>query len=312
MAKKFDKDSFSGTLIVVLAVSLICSVIVAGAVVGLKPVQEKQKVQDKQSYILSVAGLLDKNTDISKTFADRIEQRVVDLATGEYVKDAPKDFSARVAAKDPAQSIQIKPEDDLAGIKSRAKYTEVYLVKGDDGKVSQIILPMHGNGLWSVMYGFVAIQPDGNTINGITYYDQGETPGLGGEIGNPLWQQKFVGKKLFDEQGKLALHVSKGGSSDKEHGVDALSGASLTSKGVQGSFAYWFGENGYIPYLAGFGYLFGAGGYHQTSDGHRDGYFRQFGNRFFQLFHLAGTQLHPEQHPHYRADGDCCVAGYVG
>ena len=249
MAKKFDKDSFSGTLIVVLTVSLICSVIVAGAVVGLKPVQEKQKVQDKQSYILSVAGLLDKNTDISKTFADRIEQRVVDLATGEYVKDAPKDFSARVAAKDPAQSIQIKPEDDLAGIKSRAKYTEVYLVKGDDGKVSQIILPMHGNGLWSVMYGFVAIQPDGNTINGITYYDQGETPGLGGEIGNPLWQQKFAGKKLFDEQGKLALHVGKGAGSDKEHGVDALSGASLTSKGVQGSFDYWFGENGYIPYL---------------------------------------------------------------
>ena len=175
MAKKFDKDSFSGTLIVVLVVSLICSIIVAGAVVGLKPIQEKQKLQDKQGYILSVAGLMDKNTDISKTFAERIEQRVVDLATGEYVADAPKDFSARVAGKDPAQSIQIKPEDDLAGIKSRAKYTEVYLVKGEDGKVSQIILPMHGNGLWSVMYGFVAIQPDGNTINGITYYDQGET-----------------------------------------------------------------------------------------------------------------------------------------
>jgi len=167
MAKKFDKDSFSGTLIVVLVVSLICSIIVAGAVVGLKPIQEKQKLQDKQGYILSVAGLMDKNTDISKTFAERIEQRVVDLATGEYVKDAPKEFSARIAGKDPAQSIQIKPEDDLAGIKSRAKYTEVYLVKGDDGKVSQIILPMHGNGLWSVMYGFVAIQPDGNTINGI-------------------------------------------------------------------------------------------------------------------------------------------------
>ena len=207
MAKKFDKDSFSGTLIVVLVVSLICSIIVAGAVVGLKPIQEKQKLQDKQGYILSVAGLMDKNTDISKTFAERIEQRVVDLATGEYVKDAPKDFSARIAGKDPAQSIQIKPEDDLAGIKSRAKYTEVYLVKGEDGKVSQIILPMHGNGLWSVMYGFVAIQPDGNTINGITYYDQGETPGLGGEIGNPLWQQKFVGKKPFIDNNPIALQV---------------------------------------------------------------------------------------------------------
>lgn len=63
------------------------------------------------------------------------------------------------------------------------------MVKGEDGKIGQIILPMHGNGLWSVMYGFVAIRPDGNTINGITYYEQGETPGLGGEIGNPLWQQ---------------------------------------------------------------------------------------------------------------------------
>ena len=73
MAKKFDKDSFSGTLIVVLVVSLICSIIVAGAVVGLKPIQEKQKLQDKQGYILSVAGLMDKNTDISKTFAERID-----------------------------------------------------------------------------------------------------------------------------------------------------------------------------------------------------------------------------------------------
>lgn len=117
---------------------------------------------------------------------------MVDLATGEYVKDAPKDFSARIAGKDPAQSIRIKPEDDLAGI-SRAKYTEVYLVKGEDGKIGQIILPMHGNGLWSAMYGFVAIRPDGNTINGITYYEQGETPGLGGEIGNPCGS-KIVGK----------------------------------------------------------------------------------------------------------------------
>lgn len=246
---KFNKDSFSGTLIVVIAVSLICSIIVAGAVVGLKPIQTAKKVQDKQSYILSVAGLLKENTDISKVFAERIEQRVVDLATGEYVDNAPANFSARSAAKDPEQSVKIAPEDDLAGIKTRAKYTEVYLVKDESGKVSQIVLPMHGNGLWSVMYGFVAIQPDGNTINGITYYDQGETPGLGGEISNPLWQQKFVGKKLYDEQGKLAIHVSKGGSADKEHGVDALSGASLTSKGVQGSFNYWFGQNGYIPYL---------------------------------------------------------------
>lgn len=247
MAKKFDKDSFSGTLIIVVAVSLACSVFVAGAAVGLKPTQDEQKLLDKQRNILSVAGLLKENTDIKTVYAERIERRVVDLASGDYV-EAP-DFDARIAEKDPAQSIAIAPEDDLAGIKMRAKYSDVYLVKGDDGKTSQVILPMHGRGLWSTIYAFVAVQPDGNTVNGITYYQQGETAGLGGEIANPLWQAKFVGKKLYGDDGKLAIHVSKGGSSDKEHGVDALSGASLTSKGVQGSFSYWFGQNGFVPYL---------------------------------------------------------------
>ena len=100
---------------------------------------------------------------------------------------------------------------------------------------------MHGNGLWSVMYGFCRHPTRRQHINGITYYDQGETPGLGGEIGNPLWQQKFVGKKLFDEQGKPAPYVGKGASSGQRTRRRCPSGASLTSKGVQGSFAYWFG-----------------------------------------------------------------------
>ncbi|ROV56534.1 Na(+)-translocating NADH-quinone reductase subunit C [Neisseria chenwenguii] len=248
MAKKFNKDNFGGTLAVITAVSLVCSVIVAGAAVGLKSTQDEQKLLDKQRNILSVAGLLKENTDVKKTYAERIEPRVVDLATGNYV-DAPG-FDARQAVKDPAQSVQIKPEDDFATLKVRAKYSDVYLVKDEAGKIGQVILPMHGTGLWSVIYAFVAIRPDGNTINGLTYYQQGETAGLGGEIANPLWQKKFVGKKLFDEQGKVAIHVGKGAGADKEHGVDGLSGASLTTKGVHGSFQYWFGANGFGPYLA--------------------------------------------------------------
>ena len=138
----------------------------------------------------------------------------------------------------------------MAGIQTRAKFAEVYLVKDEAGKTSQIVLPMYGNGLWSVMYGFVALQPDGNTINGITYYDQGETPGLGGEIANPLWQQRFVGKKLYDEQNQLAIRIGKGASANAAHGIDGLSGATMTTKGVQGSFEYWFSQNGFGPYLA--------------------------------------------------------------
>ncbi|OSI18314.1 Na(+)-translocating NADH-quinone reductase subunit C [Neisseria dentiae] len=246
---KFDKDSFGGTLAVVVAVSLLCSVIVAGAAVGLKPAQNEKKLLDKQRNILGAAGLLSDGTDVPKVYAERVEPRIVDLATGEYVEGV-KDFDARAAAKDPQQNVRIKPEEDLAGIQTRAKYAEVYLIKDDSGKTGQIVLPMHGSGLWSVMYGFVAVKPDGNTVNGITYYEQGETAGLGGEIANPLWQKHFVGKKLYNEQGDVAIRIGKGASSDKEHGVDGLSGATMTTKGVQGSFHYWFSQNGFGPYLA--------------------------------------------------------------
>ncbi|WP_274584384.1 Na(+)-translocating NADH-quinone reductase subunit C [Neisseria leonii] len=246
---KFDKDSFGGTLAVVVAVSLLCSVVVAGAAVGLKPTQNEKKLLDKQKNILAAAGLFSDGINVPETYNARIEPRIVDLDSGEYVEGI-ENFDARAAAKDPQQSIRIEPENDKAGIQTRAKYAEVYLVKDGSGKTEQIVLPMHGSGLWSIMYGFVAVKPDGNTLNGLTYYEQGETAGLGGEIANPLWQQKFVGKKLYNEQGEVAIRVAKGASANAEHGVDGLSGATMTTKGVQGSFDYWFSQNGFGPYLA--------------------------------------------------------------
>lgn len=248
---KFNKDSVGGTLTVVVLLSLICSLIVAGAAVMLKPTQDEQKLLDKQKNILSVAGLLNEKTNIRETYAKFIEPRIVDLATGDYVEGV-QNFDAKVAAKDPAQSIAINPADDKANIKVRAKYAEVYLVKNAEGKTTQVVLPMYGNGLWSVMYGFVSVQPDGDTLNGITYYEQGETAGLGGEIANPNWQKNFVGKKLYDAQGNVALTVGKGASANKDHGIDGLSGATLTSNGVDGSFKYWFGKNGFEPFLTKF------------------------------------------------------------
>lgn len=246
---KFNKDSFSGTMLVVLAISLLCSVIVAGAVVALKPLQQSNKLADKQRNILLAAGIKAEGPQIQQLYAQHIEPRIVDLATGDYVEGV-EGFDAIAAAKDPEQSIKIAPEDDVATIGTRAKYAEVYLAKDNEGQVSQIVLPMHGSGLWSVMYGFVSVSLDGNTIKGITYYQQGETAGLGGEIANPLFQARFVGKKLYDEQGNVAIRVDKGASADEVHGVDGLSGATLTTKGVQASFIYWFSQNGFAPYLA--------------------------------------------------------------
>lgn len=254
---KFNKDSVGGTLTVVVLLSLICSLIVAGAAVLLKPAQDIQKALDKQKNILQAAGLMQPNTNVQETYAKFIEPRIVDLATGDYV-DGITNFDAKAAAKDATQNVVIEPADDKANIKVRAKYAEVYLVKDEAGKISQVVLPMYGNGLWSIMYGFVAVQPDANTVNGITYYEQGETAGLGGEIANPNWQKNFVGKKLFNANNEVALTVGKGASADKEHGIDGLSGATLTSNGVDGSFKYWFGANGFGPYLAKFKAAMGA------------------------------------------------------
>ncbi|MGQ0286551.1 Na(+)-translocating NADH-quinone reductase subunit C [Pasteurellaceae bacterium 22721_9_1] len=249
---KFNKDSVGGTILVVVLVSLVCSIIVAATAVGLKSTQDEQKLLDKQKNILSVTGLLPakaKSTDIKAIYAKNIEPKIVDLATGEYL-DNVTNFDAKNAVKVAGQHIDIAPADDKAGIKKRANFAEVYLVKNDQGEVTQYVLPMYGNGLWSVMYGFVAVEPDLNTVKGITYYEQGETAGLGGEIANPNWQKYFVGKKLYDAQNQVAIKIGKNASADAEHGIDGLSGATLTTNGVQGSFDYWFGPNGFGPYFA--------------------------------------------------------------
>ncbi|OBX04111.1 Na(+)-translocating NADH-quinone reductase subunit C [Gallibacterium genomosp. 3] len=244
----FKKDSVFGTIVVVVLLSLVCSVIVSGAAVFLKPTQQEQKLLDKQRNILSVAGLLQPNTDIKKAFAENIEPRLVDLNTGDFVA-SKENFDSIKEAKDPATSIALDASEDIAKIRRRANIVEVYLVKGSDGVVKQVVLPIYGTGLWSVMYGFISVQPDGNTVDGLTYYQQGETAGLGGEIANPAWQKLFVGKKLYNSNGEVALHVSKGGSADQEYGVDALSGATLTSNGVDNTFKFWFGPKGLGPFL---------------------------------------------------------------
>lgn len=246
---KFNKDSIGGTVTVVVLLSLVCSLIVAGAAVLLKPTQDIQKALDKQKNILQVAGLMQEKTDVQAVYNKHIESRIVDLATGDYVEGI-KNFDTKLAIKDPAQTVAIAQSDDKAKIKIRAKYAEVYLVKDDSGKVTQVVLPMYSTGLWSVIYAFVSVQPDGNTVNGLTYYDQAETAGLGGEIANPRWQAYFVGKKLFNAQNEVAITVGKGASANKEHGVDGLSGATITSNAVDGSFKYWFGQQGFGPYLA--------------------------------------------------------------
>ncbi|MEZ9574774.1 Na(+)-translocating NADH-quinone reductase subunit C [Vibrio sp. 10N.261.55.F4] len=244
-----NNDSIKKTLFVVIALSLVCSIIVSTAAVVLKPKQQANAVLDQQTKILEVAGI-EVAGNIPELYAENIEPRLVDFATGDFVDGDAAAYDQRKAAKDPAQSIKLSAEDDIAKILRRANTGTVYLVK-DGAETSKVIIPVHGNGLWSMMYAFVAVETDGNTVSGITYYEQGETPGLGGEVENPSWRAQFVGKKLFDENHKPAIQVVKGGAPQgSEHGVDGLSGATLTSVGVQHTFDFWLGDMGFGPFLA--------------------------------------------------------------
>ncbi|MBV4413728.1 Na(+)-translocating NADH-quinone reductase subunit C [Enterobacteriaceae bacterium YMB-R22] len=253
MANK-GNDSTGKTLLVVLVLCLVCSVIVSGAAVGLKSRQHEQRELDKQRNILSVAGLMQpgmSSDEVQAVFSKRISARLVDLQSGDILDKDPAAFNEAQALRDPEQSLTLTAQQDPAGIKRRANIAEVWLVHDEhQTKVKELILPIYGNGLWSVMYAFVALETDGRTIRGMTYYDHGETPGLGGEIENPNWLKLFAGKQVVDENGRPSIRVVKGRARvGSAYEVDGLSGATLTSKGVQHSFEFWMGELGFGPFL---------------------------------------------------------------
>jgi len=233
-----------------LAVCLVCSIVVAGSAVGLRSTQQANKEKDKQNNILAVAGL-ETDKSIKQIFSENIETKLVDLASGTFAKNIdPATYDQRKAAKDPKQSIKLSADQNVAKIGRRANLATVYLVSDDAGQLQRIILPVHGAGLWSTMYAFVAVEADGNTVDAITYYEQGETPGLGGEVENPRWRAVWEGKKLFDQQGIPAIKVVKGqATAGAESEIDGLSGATLTSVGVENTFTFWLGEQGFGPFL---------------------------------------------------------------
>jgi Na+-transporting NADH:ubiquinone oxidoreductase subunit C len=248
-----SNDSLEKTIAVALSLSFVCAILVSFSAVALKPLQIENKAMDMKRNILDVAGLLTEDTDIHQAFAQLVEEKLVDLETGEYVEDMdPAAYDQRKAAKDPELSVAIPPEKDIAHIRRKAKIAKVYLVKKGD-KIDSIILPVHGYGLWSTMYGFLALEADGQTVKSINFYDQAETPGLGGEVVNPNWRALWKGKKVYDENGNVALTLVKGSVDssrpDADYKVDGLAGATLTSNGVSNLIKFWLGEEGFKRYL---------------------------------------------------------------
>lgn len=240
------------------AVCLVCSIVVSTAAVALRDRQDRNKVLDRQTQVLVVAGLLEEGQktspeNVEHLFGDNIRIRVVNLATGEYDDSVDAaTFDQRKATKDPAAS-HAAPVNK-AGITRVPTYALVYQ-RVEDEEVQSLILPIEGKGLWSTLYGYLALAPDTTTIEGITFYEHGETPGLGGEIDNPSWKSVWIGRQAFDENWQPAVEVIKGLAgpvAEDPYRVDGLSGATLTARGVSDLVRFWLGKDGFEPYLANF------------------------------------------------------------
>jgi Na+-transporting NADH:ubiquinone oxidoreductase subunit C len=246
-----NNDSIQKTLLVAVSLCVVCSVLVSGAAVLLKDMQVANKLDDRNRNILAAAGLLQEGIPVAEQFS-AIETRVVDLDTGRFVEGVdPDTFDQRKAAKDPSTSLTLSAKQDLAKVRRRSNLALVYMVQ-EQGELKKIVLPVHGYGLWSTMYGFVALKSDLNTVAGLGFYEHGETPGLGGEIDNPRWKGSWSGKKVYQGD-DVALSLIKGtvdtSRAGSEYQVDGLAGATLTSRGVTNMVHFWMGEQGFGPFL---------------------------------------------------------------
>jgi Na+-transporting NADH:ubiquinone oxidoreductase subunit C len=255
----FDKDSLSNTFIVAIAICLVCSVVVSGIAVALKPTQQANKELDQKQNILRAAGLLsqDSNVDAQGRTVDELfaefDVRVVDLDTGEYRTDIEAaGFDPIRAAKDPNLSRPLADSEDIATLRRRENVSIVY-IKRNEGEIEKIVLPVRGYGLWGTLFGYLALDADLQTISGLGFYSHKETPGLGGEVDNSNWKATWPGTQLYNEEGepdvRLVKRRSPADSVAAEYEIDALSGATFTTRGVQNLVNFWTGELGFGPYI---------------------------------------------------------------
>ncbi len=242
------------TLLVAFVVCAVCSVVVSATAVFLEPRQRANREREREQQIQAIvarqpglAELLEGLEGVS------LEPHVVELATGELADhiDAAT-FDARRAANDPLLGVALPADRDPARIGRRSRFAVVYLIEAA-GRIELVILPVHGSGYASTLYGYLALAGDTNTVAGLSFYEHGETPGLGSEIEEPYFLESWPGKLVRDEKGELRIGIALDevdpDSPDAAYEVDGLTGATRTCSGVTQLLRYWLGEDGFAPFL---------------------------------------------------------------
>ncbi|MCW8194059.1 Na(+)-translocating NADH-quinone reductase subunit C [Proteobacteria bacterium 005FR1] len=248
-----SNDTIKKTFIVATVLCLVCAVVVSTAAVVLRPIQEQNRQADIQRNILDIAGLLEEGPSVQEQF-EQVETRVINLETGTYTDEVdPDDYDQLAAARNPEVSNQLTEEQDLASISRREKYGKVYQVS-ENGELKTIILPIRGYGLWGTLFGFIALEAQTYDVVGLGFYEHKETPGLGGEVDNPRWREQWEGKRIYgNDLDDVEISLVKGeiqpSDPDADYKVQGLTGATLTTRGVQYMLDFWMGEQGYAKFL---------------------------------------------------------------
>ena len=252
--RALPKDSAPKTLFISLAVCFVCSLVVSGAAIWLRPLHREHLEREQRALLLE---MLERQPGLSELLggidASAIETRIVNLDTGEEATDVDAaSYDERAAVSDPARSMPIPKARDFAGIERRARWARVYLVR-HEGRIRSVILPIYGRGYGGLIYGFLALEGDANTIAGISFYEHAETPGIGDEITELEWRERWRGKHVRNTEGTVRIRVvdeeAAKTAEDPLHRVDAIGGATRSSQGVGNIVRFWMGDDGFGPYL---------------------------------------------------------------
>ncbi len=215
------------TFIFITIVTIICAGLLSSAAFFLKDKQRINEEVDMKKNILKAVGLV-KNKKLSK-------KEVLDIYKNSIKSFAVDHNGEKLEIKDGAEIENIDPEKEEVKPENERFYP--VFTKMENKDISAYCIPIIGKGLWSTMYGYLALEPTLEKIIGMTFYKQAETPGLGSEVETESFQSKFIGKKIWDKNGNLvSITILKGepgkDSPNFEHEVAGISGATKTSEGV--------------------------------------------------------------------------------
>ena len=225
---------FSNRYIYLFSTLMVVSVatLLSLAATLLQPAQAKNLEIEKKKSMLESIGVPADRTNTEELYSKYIKESFVLNSLGEQVEGVDA-FTVVL------RNEQKKPLDK--------QYLPVFRALPDDGE-KVLIFPVEGKGLWGPIFGYVSLRSDMNTIYGVNFDHKGETPGLGAEINTADFEGQFPGKKLFDNESFVSVQVIKGGAKPGDlHGVDAISGGTITSKGLQAMIADCIKKyNGYL------------------------------------------------------------------